>query len=47
MKSPVAQKNRGILHSNNFYFNLLTRAFLCLQEEAEATFGEQIQQMTP
>lgn len=46
MTSPMAEKNRGILQSNNFCFNLLTGAFTCLQEEAEATFREQTQQIT-
>lgn len=27
MKSPIAEKNRGIIQSNNLCFNLLTGAF--------------------
>lgn len=46
MKSPIAEKNRGIIQSNNLCFNLLTGAFTCLQEEAEATLRKQIQQIT-
>lgn len=38
------QRKPVILQSSNFCFKLLTGAFICLQEEAESTFREQIQQ---
>lgn len=29
MKSPIAEKNGGVLQDNHFCFNLLTEAFTC------------------
>ena len=37
MKSPIAEKNGGILQDNHFSFNLLTGAFTCQQMLQERT----------
>lgn len=49
MRSPIAEKNRGILQDNHVCFNLLTGAFTvrrCSRKEQKTIFKEQVQWTT-